>query len=529
MTFLPMAQRELREAARRRSTYRVRWWTTLIAMALTLLGLGVVSVSRGPRGAGGTLFDVLTGYAFFLCLLFGVLLTADALARERREGTLGLLFLADLKGYDIVLGKFMARSLNVFYALLAMLPAAALPLLLGGLEGTEFFRMSLTLVNALCVSAAAGMFVSSLSRESQSALSNGVALVLLLAAILPLVATGLRAMGSAPSWQALGWLSPFYAYSHSRASSYVGREGVFWGALAASHLFGWLMLAGASLVLPRVFQEAPRPARLPAKSRGVKAGVRRSRAHRDWLEKSPVLWLRGSELGIPWTAWAVVGCWGIAAVGILFFEWTSGPTGGQGPTALQVESARVAGFFLKLLFAFAVCRFFVDARRDGTLELLLCTPLLSREIIHEQMKAVWRTYRWPFFMLMILLFTPVLLRVALGLVQPQESPFHGAAASIFLAGGFALRTGADIIAILWFGTGLALAGRRPHLASVSTVLFVLILPAPLGFCWVDVLVDLCLISWGTNKCRLDLRRLVAEQYQVYSQRRLPLSHAAGIA
>ena len=59
-------------------------------------------------GAGKALYTTLTGFAFGLCLLAGVLLTADCLSEEKREGTLGLLFLTDLKGYDVVLGKFMA-------------------------------------------------------------------------------------------------------------------------------------------------------------------------------------------------------------------------------------------------------------------------------------------------------------------------------------------------------------------------------------------------------------------------------------
>ena len=51
------------------------------------------------------LFTVLNAIAFIFCLLAGVFLTADCLSEEKREGTLGLLFLTSLKGYDVVLGK----------------------------------------------------------------------------------------------------------------------------------------------------------------------------------------------------------------------------------------------------------------------------------------------------------------------------------------------------------------------------------------------------------------------------------------
>ena len=117
---------------------------------------------------------VLSGYAFILCLLTGVLLTSDCLSQEKRDGTLGLLFLTDLKGYDVVLGKFIATSLNAFYGLLALLPVMALPLLLGGVTGAEFWRTALALVNALFFSLAPGICVSAFSRVSDRAVRNAL-------------------------------------------------------------------------------------------------------------------------------------------------------------------------------------------------------------------------------------------------------------------------------------------------------------------------------------------------------------------
>ena len=98
VTFLPIVDRELRAAARRKSTHRVRFWTALIAIFASSSGLGFVLLAQAGSNAGNALFKVLTGYAFGLCLLAGVFLTADCLSEEKREGTLGLLFLADLKG-----------------------------------------------------------------------------------------------------------------------------------------------------------------------------------------------------------------------------------------------------------------------------------------------------------------------------------------------------------------------------------------------------------------------------------------------
>src|SRR5215510_4694642 len=143
MTFLPIVRRELHAAARRKSTFRVRWWTALAIMPLILVSLFWIGLSKGRGTLGNSLFGILSSYAFGLCFLAGVFLTADSLSEEKREGTLGLLFLTQLKGYDVVLGKFVAMSLNAFYSLLALLPLIAIPLLVGGVTGGEFGRVAL--------------------------------------------------------------------------------------------------------------------------------------------------------------------------------------------------------------------------------------------------------------------------------------------------------------------------------------------------------------------------------------------------
>src|SRR5580698_5628155 len=104
MTFLPIVERELRVAARRRGTYGMR---TKIAGAATLAFAGcfVASEVAPSMTLGKTLFQGLSWLCLCYCLTAGRLMTADCLSREKRDGTLGLLFLTDLKGYDVVLGK----------------------------------------------------------------------------------------------------------------------------------------------------------------------------------------------------------------------------------------------------------------------------------------------------------------------------------------------------------------------------------------------------------------------------------------
>src|SRR5215472_13593711 len=122
MSFLPIVDRELRISARRPSTYRMRW---ILVAAVLLIWFLLLANSHGwmsPAQRGRMLFAVVGIVAFVFSLLSGVFLTADCLSHEKREGTLGFLFLTNLRGYDVVLGKLIATSLRGFYALLAALP-----------------------------------------------------------------------------------------------------------------------------------------------------------------------------------------------------------------------------------------------------------------------------------------------------------------------------------------------------------------------------------------------------------------------
>ncbi len=482
----------------------MRWWAVLVGLGLTLLSFLFVVATRG-RSVGNPLFGMLTSYALLMCLLSGVFLTSDALTEEKREGTLGLLFLTDLKGYDVVLGKFFAQSLNAFYCLLALLPVTALPILFGGVQGAEFWRMALALANALFFSLAAGLSVSACMHDSQRAMANTLALVLLLAAALPLLREVASTVKISALWYSMAWVSPFYPFHYASEMVYPRHASAYWGGLLASQLLSWCCLAIASVVLPWMVQERKK-ARRPASRLRVHVRPRSPQRRAALLSANPVEWLRREELGFPWLAWVVVLASMVTVVLVLFL-------GGAESTMIIADATRPFAFLLKVIFAIHACRFFVEARRNGALELLLCTPLTDRQIIRGQIRALWITFGWPLGIFAAGLFASLTLRAVSGLVLNQSNVTVAAAGGAFLSAVHIVRLVADVFAILWFGMGLALTSRKPGLAPALTILFVLILPIPLSFCWLDILVDLVFISWGTNKCRLNLRRLIAEQYQ----------------
>src|SRR5436190_14099639 len=249
MTFLPIVERELRERARWRSTYWVRGIVAFLATGIAAFVLMFVSAAAPGAMGQGTLV-VLAWLAFPFAVLEGLRNTADSLSAEKREGTLGLLFLTDLKGYDVVLGKFFASSLTSFYALLAMVPALAIPVLLGGVTGAEFWRLVLALINALFFSLTTGTFVSAISRDERKAWSGTFALIVLFVAVVPALAATFNLGTSLSIW------SPFTAFWLHSANQYQAAPEAYWRALWIPHLISWLWLALASFLLPRLWQQS---------------------------------------------------------------------------------------------------------------------------------------------------------------------------------------------------------------------------------------------------------------------------------
>lgn len=118
--FLPIVERELRVAARKRSTFWVRISAAFTAMVIGggfLILSAVAGFAFATRSLGSVLFGLLTWLCLAASLSAGLFFTADCLSEEKREGTLGFLFLTDLRGYDVVLGKLLATSLRCVYAL----------------------------------------------------------------------------------------------------------------------------------------------------------------------------------------------------------------------------------------------------------------------------------------------------------------------------------------------------------------------------------------------------------------------------
>ncbi len=492
MTFLPIVERELRLASRRKSTFIIRCTAALLALSLAGLASLVAAMSR--RSGGQHVFNALSYYVFILALLGGIFLAADCLSRERREGTLGFLFLTDLKGYDVVLGKFMAISLNAFYGLLAVLPILGLSLLAGGVTGQEFARMSLALINTLFFSIAAAIWVSSRSLSWYRTMANAICLLVGLIAVAQVARVCMTHVPSrfvGPLFY-LSTLSPAESFLLAGDAGYMYQARTFWLSLGFTHLLGWIFLGLAAWSLPHLIEPAQGAGFWQRLLSGeILAG--KSRRRRALLEINPVLWLVDDSRTLRWTAWGLA----IAGGAILLTFGRRGPMASFFVTYM----AWPFYFLLKLFFAIQACRFFSEARRTGSLELLCATPLTAQVILRGQWLALRRIFLWPVIILVAAHIGALLGSGSAGMNAVGLSyPFQ------YLTAGWQIaKAVADFFAVGWFGMWLALTCKKPEMAAGLTILFVLILPS-VAFCVPTIAVDVVFIVVGRSKLLQEFRK-----------------------
>lgn len=410
MTFLPIVERELRERARWRSTYWVRGLAAFFATGIAGFVL-MFMAAIAPGAVGKGMMQTLAWLAFPFVMLEGLRNTADSLSEEKREGTLGLLFLTDLKGYDVVLGKFFASSLTSFYALLAVVPALAVPVLLGGVTGAEFWRLVLALVNALFFSLTAGTFVSSISRDERKAWAGTFVLIGFFVVAIPALASALRIP------QLSVW-SPFTAFHLHSESGYSVDPRQYWTALWIPNLISWLWLVSASFLLPRVWQES----KTRTRHRRATEPARARRSRYEMLAVNPVWWLTSRHTHQRAWLWLVVSV--VSVIGVTSWLCSLNSAGALWTLFGCFIAVHLA---LAVWVGFEACNSFAEARSTGAMELLLSTPLNVRQILRGQHLALREVFLKP-----LLLLIGVELCLVAGQVWFMQTKGSGAFGSVML-------------------------------------------------------------------------------------------------
>lgn len=436
MNIGPILQRELRRQARQWPTYWLRVLGGALVLAACLWGFATTNALlrqlpafaglSGPAGGRG-LFTGLNKLMACLVWLIGPLLTADCLSREKREGTLGLLFLTPLRAADVVVGKAISHALRALMVLLAAYPILMLPVLLGGVTWADGARMFLLQLAVLGLALAAGLTASALSREWLR--TRLLAFLLTLGASMAFVfiyvglwtawyaldstsgrqlpgpgSATLRALEHTDTiWGSFVWSLRVWVLQN--LNQLLTPTGLWYGggipgslvailqALAALLLCWFLVwcavrFAAVGLAKTWSLETSPPP---PGRMRRAAAALTQPQFGQDWhrrrrtvlLNRSPVAWLHGGT----WSARTGRYLWGALAAVVLVIAWEAYPDSRSVASALRFALVPIV-----IAVAFSASASLRKERETGALELLLVTPLTPRDILLGRLRGLWGTF-----------------------------------------------------------------------------------------------------------------------------------------
>ena len=501
MNVWPLLHRELLVGARKNSTHRLR---VGMALSSSLLGAAYLFSFSNAGGVpvgmrGSMLFQILAWMAFSITGLFGVFFAADAISSERRDGTLGLLFLTRLKGLDVVLGKLTSTSLRSAYALMAGLPVIALPILLGGVTFKVYCYTALVLANTLFLSVSAGLLVSSYCRKSVPAVMGTLVLVLSMAGI-PIVLDTVWVELSGLQWAPfVSHLSPGYSLFRSLSAA----SGGFLWVVLFQHIVGWVFLSIAALRTSRITEKVRQPVKAKALRRMFSSTD--TKTARQLRDRSPIQWLishgsRGPRimsliiLALMGVGFAV----GLNSNGQSQTPWVIGLNVGQGllrlvlMVCLTVEAARQTG----------------DARHTDAFELLLATPLTTAEIVSGFFRGIWRI----FGLAVVTLISLQLLGTWLALVGQNMNAAVGRisisssdvmALQIISAVFGVINLLATCIALVWVGMWMGLRSEQTTAAAAKAFVLVVVVPGIVVSIGVGILLSIGMAATGVTSIWLN--------------------------
>lgn len=388
MLAMPIARREMLVLARSPALYRSR--VSFSIVVLVFASIFVLAYERFGLRSPAQFGLVLHSIVPMICLFVGAQLTADSISSEKREGTIGLLFASGLTAFEIVLGKLVAHALTGFYWLALMFPMLSLLLIAGGIGGPNLLDLGLRGFNTMFVSAAAGLLGSARHSDRKGASTFGMLAVVFLWWGIPILAAlALHYFG--PGWVYVVGLFSLGPAVPAGAGPVTNpfESGRLWNLLV-THALGWLMVGLAARSLARNWQGTPPRARLSWGDRwrqfALGSGVKRIERRRRLLSTNAFLWLAARDRLRPMTIWVFT---------LLFlagFGWSIV----QNPAIETLcMMGLIVGTLQKVLFCGASGHQIVTELEQGTLQLLVATPLAARGVLEGQYRAATWVHRGP--------------------------------------------------------------------------------------------------------------------------------------
>jgi ABC-type transport system involved in multi-copper enzyme maturation permease subunit len=486
MLSVPVIEREMLAAARSPLQYRVRAAVGCLAL-LFVTGIFTESSATGTGGLG--LYTLLHGSVMAMILLVAPTLTADAISRERREGTLDLLFLTPLNGTRIVSSKLFSHTLRMVTIWLASLPMAVIPILSGGVSPAVIVLTLGFQFAGLLIGLGAGLTVSIFVRKTLPAIFCSIGLATLLISLNSWVFLQFAfriAPLRGPLIQGYAALAISFIFPRAAAS-----PAIFGGPMTMNGLIqfeaidvlfvllatiAWAFLLGGLLTRNRTSGgESARAAwfrRVFLTPTFFKDVLRRAMLRK--IEQNPLIWL---EYRSPWSRsarWTLVAALVLAESYMLLIDAFS----------VQFSYMQViATLVLVLLICVTASSSFQREKENGAFELLLVAPLTEERLIFGRLAAVWNYYKPAAVVLLLFMIS--------SLGNFERMPFSGAQLlSVCLSG----------ITVPVAGLYFALTRKHFLVILASTAFCALLLPY-FGLQvadWFAGLFDAALYGYGSN-------------------------------
>lgn len=371
----PLAHRELSRLGRSVYSYLLRGG--LVAMIVAILAVlwfffkGVLGeeLTRTEFPVIGTIIDRLVlAFQTVIVFLIAPTLAGGLITSEKEDRSLGLLYLTDRGGWQIVLSKFISVFLQVVFLLLTTVPVIAAAAFFGGISipvvVQRFFLLALS-AGAVC---AVALFFSTVLRQTNSAVTMTVAFFGTWLGVCVLIAS---------SWS---FYSGFWIYSYSVAWSFaisalytshplypiwvVGSPGTTLPGLAPGIIAQLLLLIAAIVaaryLLPRQLDEPVAKSAKKERDGNARAG----RPERSFAELNPIAELAAAAAGRLDSSWLAT-----AGRGLMMFAFV-----------LLCLIPYIGWLFILTALCRDVVQTTVSVRRHGALEDLALLPASNREL-----------------------------------------------------------------------------------------------------------------------------------------------------
>lgn len=498
MLHLPLIHRELLVAAHRRSGTWIRIATTGGAILLGCLWLVAAWVSGGTTVDGRGLWGLLSGLLWFGAAVSGPVITADAIGVERREGTLGLLFLTRIGPWEIVSGKLAAAAIRTLPLLLGVAPVLAITLLMGGVTYGEFWRLLLSLSLTGLGSLALGLMISAQTRSSGSALMTTLGVVFVWH-VAPLASSELA---TSVSWEPVATVlryatfSPFIALSQGSDAAY---------RLSPDHY--WRSITGMAALIPIAITLAAWGARrdltTASAGSGSNASLLTGPSRRRVFPENHNPLGQLLRMGLP----TRILLW-LPAVLLGAIVWVTGSRP-EPDLGLPLFAGMLINPLPLLILAWHRTQALVEMRRSGFLDLVLTTPLDGpggRGMAGGVLAGVGQACNGPVIPALVALFLPTLVQWTLHLGSRPFLDYLGMAGLVPLqALGVLLRYFVVNALATWFGL-TAPTPTRAFLLTAGLGLFApFLLPCLLD--WVGLI---ALYAWARYRLNNPIRQILAQ-------------------